>query len=55
MEKAISRVRISLMFGLMGMGIVGSVIVVVMGRREHKNRVKTLQRQNQERRQEGSR
>jgi len=34
MDKATSRVRIGLMFGLMGAGVVGAIVTVIMGKRE---------------------
>lgn len=49
MEKAASRLRIGMMFGVMAMGVVGSIIAVILGKRDRAAHVGTLRQKNKER------
>ena len=49
MEKAASRFRIGLMFGMMGMAVLGSIIAIISGKRDRAANVNTLTQKNQAR------
>ena len=49
MDKATSRMRISLMVGLMGVGVVGSIMAVILGKRERAAVIEEAQKKNEER------
>lgn len=49
MDRATSRFRIGLMFGMMGLTLLGSVGAVIAGKRDRAARVNSLAQRNRER------